>query len=177
MHLHDLTISEGLRLISLIVERLQIAKRQDSVFLFDVNANDDAVFKRELYLQVAMRQYALRRKRGEIIGADIFGEPCWDILLDLYIQKHSGNRVSVTSACIASSVPPTTALRWISFLENEGLIERTRDDSDQRRHFVTLSQSAEKKMDRYFVEHLKEDRSKKSYGADLLGSLLAGQMA
>ena len=56
--------------------------------------------------------YRTRAIRTELLDADLFGEPAWDILVDLFIHQSRGKRVSVTSSCIASRVPPTTALRF-----------------------------------------------------------------
>ena len=81
---------------------------------------------------------------------NILGEPCWDILLDLTVAAIEGKRISVTSACIASGVPPTTALRWISLLEKEGLAERSGDLSDKRRFFIKISDKGMKAMYAYF---------------------------
>ena len=39
---------------------------------------------------------------------ELFGEPAWDILLDLYIANVENKPVSVSSACIGSAAPPTT---------------------------------------------------------------------
>ena len=98
----------------------------------------------------AKRLYQERRLREQFFtGGDIFGEPAWDILLDLMIAKCLGKQISITSACIASSVPPTTALRWISALEECGLLSRTSDENDRRRAFVTLTNSAYSMMLQY----------------------------
>jgi hypothetical protein len=58
----------------------------------------------ETYLALAQRIYNARRQRAEFWPAELFGEPVWDIMLDLYIRACEGRDVSVTSACIASSV-------------------------------------------------------------------------
>jgi DNA-binding MarR family transcriptional regulator len=71
-------------------------------------------------------------------GMDL-GEPVWDILLDLYVSDATGRRVSVSSACIASNVPPTTGLRYVSSLTSKGDILRVLDETDARRVFVKLS--------------------------------------
>src|SRR5690606_28555572 len=54
-----------------------------------------------------------RQLRTHFFGGDLFADPAWDILLDLTAARVERTRVSVTSLCIASGVPPTTALRWI----------------------------------------------------------------
>jgi len=81
----------------------------------------------------------LRRSRNELFGPNLFGEPAWDMLLDLYSAHLECGRVSISSLCIASGVPPTTALRWISVLERGGWLRREPDVHDQRRYFVILT--------------------------------------
>ena len=90
-------------------------------------------------LALARHTYALRRRRHRFLSPDLFGEPTWDILLDLFIAAHEGRRVPTTSACIGAHVPPTTALRWLRILEARGLVEREEDGRDGRRTFVRLS--------------------------------------
>ena len=68
-------------------------------------------------------------------------------------------RVSVTSLCIASGVPPTTALRWIGQMTEAGLLERVEDDSDRRRAFIQLADKAADAMARYFAELAKDAKS------------------
>src|SRR5690554_5333957 len=58
----------------------------------------------------------------------LFSDPAWDMLLDLTYARLTGKRVSVSSLCIASRVPATTALRRISDLVFEGLVTRIRDE-------------------------------------------------
>ena len=69
----------------------------------------------------------------------LFGEPAWDMLLDLYIARVKGVQISVTSLCIAGSVPTTTGLRWIQLLVRSGLARRHADESDARRTFVEIT--------------------------------------
>ncbi|MBW8784829.1 MAG: MarR family transcriptional regulator [Novosphingobium sp.] len=106
-----------------------------------------------MFGELALNLYRDRRRRGRIFGDEaLFGEPAWDLLLDLFIAAKEGKRVPVTSACIGAAVPTTTALRWISLLEERGLIVRENDASDARRVFVRLSADAYAKMVRYFAE-------------------------
>jgi len=81
-----------------------------------------------------------RRARAAVFGRpDLFGEPAWDLLLELFAAHHKGRQVSISSACIAAAVPATTALRWIDRLEHLGLLQRTRDKSDGRRSYISLA--------------------------------------
>jgi DNA-binding transcriptional ArsR family regulator len=93
-----------------------------------------------------------RQLRARFFDGDLFADPAWDILLDLTAARAEHKRVSVTSLCIASGVPPTTALRWIGQLTEAGLLERIEDDTDRRRAFIGLTDRAADAMARYFAE-------------------------
>jgi len=96
---------------------------------------------RETCVARAVEIYRSRRRRDAAFGgdADLFGEPAWDILLDLLDADAHGRRISVTSASLASSVPATTGLRMIAILEERGLVMRTNDPLDRRRSHVSLT--------------------------------------
>jgi hypothetical protein len=97
---------------------------------------------------LARQIYAFRRRRGPIFGdPELFGEPAWDILLDLYVAQVDGKPVSVSSACIGSASPPTTGLRWLGILAQRDLIVREQDPDDQRRVLVRLSDRGLAAMD------------------------------
>jgi len=87
-----------------------------------------------------------------MFGGDLFGEPAWDILLDLFIAAKEGKRISITSACIGAAAPSTTSLRWLNILEREQLIEREGDSNDLRRSYVRLTGAGYAKMIEYFSE-------------------------
>lgn len=93
-----------------------------------------------------------RQLRARFFEGDLFADPAWDMLLDLSAARAEHSRVSVTSLCIASGVPPTTALRWIGQLIDAGLLQRVEDDTDRRRAFITLTDKAADAMARYFAE-------------------------
>lgn len=100
-----------------------------------------------------IRQIIQRRQaRARYFDAELFADPAWDMLLDLAAARAEGTRVSVTSLCIASGVPPTTALRWIAQMVEAGLFERVADDVDRRRAFIRLGDQAADAMARYFAE-------------------------
>lgn len=92
-----------------------------------------------------------RRLRDQHFTPELFADPAWDMLLDLYAARLEGSRVSVSSLCIAASVPPTTALRWIGTMHDAGLFEREADPGDRRRAHITLSSRAAEAMRGYFT--------------------------
>jgi hypothetical protein len=93
-----------------------------------------------------------RQLRARFFDGDLFADPAWDMLLDLTAARAEHARVSVTSLCIASGVPPTTALRWIGQMSEVGLFERVEDDTDRRRAFIALTDRAADAMARFFAE-------------------------
>lgn len=92
-----------------------------------------------------------RRMREQFFPADLFADPAWDMLLDLYAAQLEGQPVAVSSLCIAAAVPATTALRWIKTLTETGLFERHADPRDGRRIFIGLAPKAAQAMERYFA--------------------------
>ncbi|RSU53113.1 winged helix DNA-binding protein [Sphingomonas sp. S-NIH.Pt15_0812] len=103
----------------------------------------------EIDPQVIRQTIRARRMRETFLGKNLFEDPAWDMLLDLFAARLEQNRVSVSSLCIAAAVPSTTALRWISRLTEAGLLERHPDPADRRRAFLALSARAERGMRAY----------------------------
>jgi hypothetical protein len=88
----------------------------------------------------------LRRLRNNYFSADLFADPAWDMLLDLTAAQLEGEKVAVSSLCIAAAVPATTALRWIKTMCDAKLFERHADPLDGRRIFIGLSEGASRAM-------------------------------
>lgn len=91
-----------------------------------------------------------RRLREQHFAPELFADPAWDMLLDLYAARLEGRRVSVSSLCIAAAVPPTTALRWIGTMHDADLFGREPDPTDKRRAHITLTDRAAAAMRGYF---------------------------
>ena len=94
---------------------------------------------------------ANRQARARFFDAELFGDPAWDMLLDLTAARAEGAQVSVTSLCIAAGVPATTALRWLTQMVESGLFVRVPDPSDKRRAFIALSDRSLTAMAGYFA--------------------------
>ena len=95
------------------------------------------------------RVLAARAGRRQFFNADLFADPAWDILLELYALRCEQRRTSVSKLCIAAAVPTTTALRWIDKLHADGLLEREADRSDGRRVWVALSDKGFEALEAY----------------------------
>lgn len=92
----------------------------------------------------------LRRLRAQFFPDYLFADPAWDMLLDLMAARLEEERVAVSSLCIAAAVPPTTALRWIRTMTDQGIFVRRHDPDDGRRIFIDLSDDAARAMAAFF---------------------------
>jgi hypothetical protein len=102
-------------------------------------------------LERARQIVALYRKRDRLFQGcgvtSLFADACWYMLIDLFIAGRTGRQISVSSLCIASQVPQTTALRYIAIMVEKGLIVREPDPADSRRVLLSLSSSTQETME------------------------------
>jgi CheY-like chemotaxis protein/DNA-binding MarR family transcriptional regulator len=96
----------------------------------------------------------MRRLRSQYFPAELFSDPCWEMLLDLYDASLAGAEVTVTSLGAASGVPQTTALRRMETLQGHDLIVRTEDKLDKRRTIIRLSDSGMQAVESFFETYL-----------------------
>ncbi|MEP7222288.1 MAG: hypothetical protein ABI673_06425 [Novosphingobium sp.] len=115
--------------------------------LLEVRARETEKFDS---LELCKSLYKFRSLRGKFLPDDLFGEPAWDIMIDLYIAHHEGRNISVTSAGIASGAAATTALRWIALLEEKKLIIRYNALHDKRIIYLRLTDDGLRQIDNYF---------------------------
>ena len=94
-----------------------------------------------------------RAARPKFFNEQLFADPAWDMLLELYALKCEDLRVSVSKLSLASGVPGTTALRWIDKLEAEELLFRRDDPLDGRRIWVEISDKGLEAM-RAYLQHI-----------------------
>ncbi|WP_126003338.1 hypothetical protein [Sphingomonas koreensis] len=100
------------------------------------------------------RYLVARRARSKVLDGDWFADPAWDLLLDLLAAQYLGRRVSISSACIATHVPSTTALRWIDKLVEEGALMREDDPADGRRSYLGLAPELAVRLEQWIERHL-----------------------
>lgn len=102
-------------------------------------------------IEKARHIHAQRRLRDEVLGSELFGDPGWDLMLDLYIAQASGKRISVTSAALGSGKPMSTGLRWVKLLIERSLVIREADPCDGRRSYLRLTPSAYDAMEDFLA--------------------------
>lgn len=89
-----------------------------------------------------------RRSRDAAFEAELFGEPAWDMMLELLLARLERRPVSVSKLSLLAGVPQTTALRWIATLGAQGILERTPDPCNGRRIIVSLTDSSAGRLTR-----------------------------
>lgn len=100
----------------------------------------------------ALEHINARRRREQYFGSNLFKDPAWDILLELFIAHTEGRTVRITEACRVTATSTSTGLRWIGTLEAENLIERESDTNDGRSSFIHLSSTGLKIMSEYLED-------------------------
>jgi hypothetical protein len=103
-------------------------------------------------VEVALKIRAARQRRHAHLSPAIFGEPGWDMLLSLFISEFEGPRLSVGRLTALAGAPPTTASRWLDYLEKERLISRESNPTDARSAFIALTDKGRTIMERYLCE-------------------------
>lgn len=88
----------------------------------------------------ARRLLKIYQSRERILGGLEFSDPAWLILLDLF--THGDKAASVSTACAASGVASSTALRYVTRLADAGLISRSPHPFDLRAIELKLTAKA-----------------------------------
>jgi DNA-binding response OmpR family regulator/predicted transcriptional regulator len=84
-------------------------------------------------------------RTGALIGI-LEPDASWSMLSELLRARLSRRRVSVTSLCLASKSPVTTALRRIERLLESGLVSCTQDPKDRRRKYIELTDEGSRRL-------------------------------
>jgi len=106
-------------------------------------------------LVYARQMIAERYRRYHYFDGQLFSDPAWDIMLELFVAGLEEREVAVTNLCVSSNVPDTTVLRWIRTLSQEGIVTRRKDKVDKRRVLVELTRPAAVAMARYVDEQIR----------------------
>ena len=143
---------ERLRELALEISLLAAEQEDDSVPAFVRKSKTGGEEYHETWwLREATKLRDFRRLREKYFPAYFFGEFAWNMLIDLFIEEIRGRRVSITSACIASGGPTTTALRWITLMHGDGMVERQDSVIDRRRTWLLLTPKGSSLIKKYIL--------------------------
>lgn len=110
-----------------------------------------AVDEESLY-QLVRATMKSRRLRRKYLPGSMFGEPAWEMLLALYIVDRRGARETISSLCLSSGAPASTALRWLDYLEQRNFAARRQSPTDRRVVYIDLTPSGRSHVEAYFAE-------------------------
>lgn len=105
---------------------------------------DPQALQREAILELANR-----RRRADIFGSRaIFGEPAWEMLLQLYVGV-SGPRQTISGLARLANASKSGGQRWVDYLEGEGWVRRDVHPTDRRATFVELTDNGRRAIELY----------------------------
>jgi DNA-binding MarR family transcriptional regulator len=95
--------------------------------------------RHDLILGLAVATREARRLRGAIFPDIPFGNPDWDVMLDLFIQEMKGFRTSLDHLALTGDLSASTVYESVDTLVRHGLFERTPDRFDNRVVWLSLT--------------------------------------
>lgn len=101
-------------------------------------------------LERAQSILRVRGARKRLLGQGVTGEPAFDLLLCLYVRSDQ-KETSLASLARPAGIPYSSAVRWIRYLEDKGLVERIQSKSDRRAIRVQLTPSGRAALDQLFT--------------------------
>ena len=107
-----------------------------------------ATAKRELPADLQVLQWLrdLDEQRSKALDGIVKTDATWNMLAELLRARITKRRISVTSLCLASRGPVTSALRRVEQLLQDGLITYALDPKDRRRKYVELTSEGASRM-------------------------------
>ncbi|GEM_PF-1051667 len=102
------------------------------------------------FVDIAKYQYRSRRVREQYFGRKLFGEPAWDMLLELYASELNDENISTSNLILSSLSPTSTALRWIKYMEDSGLVTKKSSHLDGRVQYQRITKNGFDMMTKYF---------------------------
>ena len=63
-----------------------------------------------------------RRSRLKLLPPELFAEPAWDLLLELFLADAEGRRLTARQVCERSDIPPPVMSRWLKHLSQSGYV-------------------------------------------------------
>lgn len=108
---------------------------------------------RDVALENARATLRRRMLRDRLFGPpELFGDPAWEMLIDIFIHECEGTPLPVSSLCVTPSMPLSSALRLCQKLCDAGVVYRIPDPNDGRRSFVGLAPETAHRLRAYFEE-------------------------
>lgn len=98
-------------------------------------------------LTTAVAWIEAQEARDEALGATLFGDPAWSILLQLYIAHHRDAAYTIETLARACRLTPSAGARWIALLEKAGLACHSANASAPDQLVVSLTATGKARLD------------------------------
>ena len=92
--------------------------------IFDGDQSGRSLLLTEDHIQSVL---LVRRARASVLGENLFSDPAWDMLLELYGAHLAGRSVTLSELARVTETPARIATRWVQALEQSGNISVDRD--------------------------------------------------
>lgn len=99
--------------------------------------------------QIALRILEARRRRKDEFDHSMFGEPAWEMLLELFVRDTAGLSSTASQLKEMVGVLPSTGSRWLQYLELQALVARREHSLDPSIEFVELTEKGRRTLERY----------------------------
>lgn len=110
----------------------------------------------ENLLKAARNIVEMQALRRRFFPAAMFGEPAWDILLALYLTSVRADR-TVSRLAQRSGAPLSTAIRWLHYLEAEGLVMLDTNIHEPAQRQVHLTDKANRSLRAFLSQNIYSD--------------------
>ena len=94
----------------------------------------------------------IRRGRTSELPAELFSEPAWDLLLELFVADAQGHRLTGREVGTRCAIPATVMTMWLRHLTKTGLL--LGDGVVDLDAVLTLSRAALEKMARVLTRSI-----------------------
>lgn len=138
---------EVARLLKILLDNQEAHYDSTSAAPADGEPLPDKVRLRNLARQI----YLGRRARAGFFSRGLDGEPAWDMLLALYVRDTNNAAHTTSQVTEFSAAAPSTALRWIDYLCDQGLVAKEPSPIDRRLTLVRLTAKARAHLDSYLT--------------------------
>lgn len=119
-----------------------------STFARNSSENDRLDIPEEV-VRAAIRAW---RERACYLPAELFSDPAWGMLLELFHAEIGKRNVSLKRLCKASAASTPTAIRWLKVLEGRELVIRQADPLNSGNEFFELTPKGSTALRLYFKD-------------------------
>ena len=88
-------------------------------------------------LTVATIALKIRQRRARYVSSDLFSEPVWDAMLDMFIDSDPLVERTAEHLAGTAGIAVSTMRRWLNLMVKEGLIELAPDSGQAQTYGLT----------------------------------------